>query len=206
MDSSGNFVNKSKSGGYSNSTTSNARDFWSFTQFGTNIIATNHADNIQKFNQGTDSLFSDLVSLKAKYLTVIRDFVVAGYTTESSTVYNQRVKWSALNDSSDWTPSQATQSGYQDIVGTHGNIQAIVGGESFGIIFFEKAIYRMEYVGTPLIFTFNKIADNIGAFAPKSVCSYGSDIFFLAQDGYYKLIRWSTTNTYWKWKNRQFLL
>ena len=93
MDSSGNFVNKSKSGGYSDSTISNARDFWSFTQFGTNIIATNNADNIQKFNQGTDSLFSDLVSLKAKYLTVIRDFVVAGYTTESSTVYNQRVKW-----------------------------------------------------------------------------------------------------------------
>ena len=48
MNSSGDFVNKSKSGGYSNSTTSNARDFWAFTQFGTNIIATNGADNIQK--------------------------------------------------------------------------------------------------------------------------------------------------------------
>ena len=72
-------------------------------------------------------------------------------------------------------------------MGTHGNLQAIVGGESFGIIFFEKAIYRMEYVGTPLIFTFNKIADNVGAFAPRSVCSFGSDIFFLAQDGFYKL-------------------
>lgn len=187
MNNSGDFVNKSKSGGYNNSTTSNARDFWAFTQFGTNIIATNGADNIQKFDQGTDSLFSDLVAIKAKYIAIIRDFVVAGYTTESGTSYNQRVKWSGLNDSSTWTPSQATQSGFQDIVGTHGNIQAIVGGESFGIVFFEKAIYRMEYVGTPLIFTFNKIADNIGAFAPKSVCSYGSDIFFLAQDGYYKL-------------------
>lgn len=187
MNSSGDFVNKSKSGGYSNSVTSNARDFWAFTQFGTNIIATNGADNIQKFNQGTDSLFSDLVAIKAKYIAIIRDFVVAGYTTESGTTYNQRVKWSGLNDSSTWTPSQTTQSGFQDIVGTHGNIQAIVGGESFGVIFFEKSIYRMEYQGTPLIFSFNKISDNIGAFAPKSVCSYGSDILSLAQDGYYKL-------------------
>jgi hypothetical protein len=48
MDSSLVFQDKSKSGGYNNSTTSNARDFWKFTQFGTNIIATNHADNIQK--------------------------------------------------------------------------------------------------------------------------------------------------------------
>jgi hypothetical protein len=187
MDSSLVFQDKSKAGGYNNSTTENARDFWAFTQFGSNIIATNFADNIQKFEEGVDSAFSDLVSLKAKYIAVIRDFVVAGYTTESSTTYNQRVKWSGINDSSTWTPSQATQSGFQDIVGSHGNIQAIVGGESAGVIFMEKAIYRMSYVGVPLIFQFDKIADNIGAFAPKSVASYGNQIFFLAQDGFYKL-------------------
>ena len=51
----------------------------------------------------------------------------------------------------------------------------------------EKAIYRMSYVGVPLIFQFDKIADNIGAFAPKSVASYGNMVFFLAQDGFYKL-------------------
>jgi hypothetical protein len=187
MDSSLVFQDKSKAGGYNNSTTEGSRDFWAFTQFGSNIIATNHADNIQKFEEGVDSAFSDLVSLKAKYLAVIRDFVVAGYTTESGTTYNQRVKWSGLNNSAQWTPSQSTQSGFQDIVGTHGNVQAVVGGESFGVIFMERAIYRMDYVGTPLIFQFSKIADNIGAFAPKSVVSFGSDIFFLAQDGFYKL-------------------
>ena len=187
MNSSLVFQDKSKSGGYNNSTTENARDFWAFTQFGSNIIATNFADNIQKFEEGVDSAFSDLIALKAKFIAVIRDFVVVGYTDESSVEYNQRVKWSGINDSSTWTPSQATQSGFQDIVGSHGNVQAIVGGESAGVIFMEKAIYRMEYVGTPLIFQFNKIADNIGAFAPKSVASYGNMVFFLAQDGFYKL-------------------
>ena len=187
MNSSLVFQDKSKAGGYSNSTTENARDFWAFTQFGSNIIATNFADNIQKFTEGTSSAFSDLVALKAKYIAVIRDFVVSGYTNESGTVYNQRVKWSGINDSSTWTPSQSTQSGFQDIVGSHGNIQAIVGGESAGVIFMEKAIYRMSYVGVPLIFQFDKIADNIGAFAPKSVASYGNMVFFLAQDGFYKL-------------------
>ena len=187
MDSSLVFQDKSKAGGYNNSTTENARDFWAFTQFGSNIIATNFADNIQKFEEGVDSAFSDLIALKAKFIAVIRDFVVVGYTNESSVEYNQRVKWSGINDSSTWTPSQATQSGFQDIVGSHGNVQAIVGGESSGVIFMEKAIYRMSYVGVPLVFQFDKIADNIGAFAPKSVASYGNMIFFLAQDGFYKL-------------------
>ena len=62
MDSSLVFQDKSKAGGYSNSTTEGSRDFWAFTQFGSNIIATNHADNIQKFEEGVDSAFSDLVS------------------------------------------------------------------------------------------------------------------------------------------------
>jgi hypothetical protein len=158
MDSSLVFQDISKVGGYNNSTTENARDFWAFTQFGSNIIGTNFADNIQKFEEGVDSDFSDLVSLKAKYIAVVRDFVVVGYTDESGTTYNQRVKWSGINDSSTWTPSQTTQSGYQDIVGSHGNIQQIVGGESSGIVFMEKAIYRMSYVGVPLIFQFDKIA------------------------------------------------
>jgi hypothetical protein len=187
MDSSLVFQDISKVGGYNNSTTENARDFWAFTQFGSNIIGTNFADNIQKFEEGVDSDFSNLVSLKAKYIAVVRDFVVVGYTDESGTTYNQRVKWSGINDSSTWTPSQTTQSGYQDIVGSHGNIQQIVGGESSGIVFMEKAIYRMSYVGVPLIFQFDKIADSIGAFAPKSVASFGNMIFFLAQDGFYKL-------------------
>ena len=275
MNSSQEFIDKSKSGGYSNSTTEGARDFWAFTQFGTNIIAANHANYIQKFQEGVDSLFSDLTTFKAKYLAVIRDFVFTGFTTEYDTaktfdsntissneitiaghgwstgdtviydrnsntaltnltdgstyyviyvgtntfkvattsanatagtaitltatggsethkfqkynVNNQRVKWSGLNNITQWTPSQTTQSGYQDVVGPHGNIQAIIGGESFGIIFFERAIYRVSYVGTPLIFTFEKISDNIGLFAPRSVCSFGNMIFFLAQDGFYKL-------------------
>ena len=85
--------------------------------------------------------FSDLVSLKAKYIAVIRDFVVAGYDRKSGTVYNQRVKWSGINDSSTWTPSQATQSGFQDIVGSHGNFQAIVGGESAGELYFLKRLF-----------------------------------------------------------------
>ena len=186
MDNNGDFQDVSKSGGYNNSTTEGSRDFWTFTKFGDNVIGTNYADNIQKFQEGTDTAFSDLVSLKAKYLTVVRDFVVAGYTEESSTEYPQRVKWSGLNDSSTWTPSQATQSGYQDIPGEHGRLMGIVGSESFGIIFFEKAIFRMEYVGTPLIFTFNKIG-NIGCFAPRSISTFGNTIYFLSQDGFYAL-------------------
>lgn len=183
---SGTFIDKSKAGGYSNNTTSGSKDYWSFASFGDRVIASNFADNIQKFDTG-DSAFSDLVSIKAKYLAIISQFVFAGYTIESGTTYSQRIKWSGLNNSSQWTSSGSTQSGFQDVRGDFGNIQGIVGGESFGILFFERAIFRIDYVGSPLIFSISKISDNIGAFSPKSIVSFGDTIYFLAQDGFYSL-------------------
>jgi len=180
------FVDKSKSGNYNNATTENARDFWSFCQFGNRVIATNFADNIQSFVEGTSTAFADLVSLKAKYVAVIRDFVFTGYTNESGTTYSNRVKWSGINNPTTFTPSQTTLSDSQDLPDS-GNIQGIVGGESFGVIFTDKAIFRADFIGAPLVFQFSKVADNIGAFAPKSIASVGSDIFFLSQDGFYKI-------------------
>tara|TARA_R100001463_G_scaffold44789_1_gene92784 strand:+ start:283 stop:1764 length:1482 start_codon:yes stop_codon:yes gene_type:complete len=185
MNSSLVFIDKSKVGGYNNSTTEKSRDFWDFTQFGKRIVATNGADNIQSFVEGTSSVFADLVSLKAKYVATIREFVFAGYTTESGTEYSNRVRWSGINDPTSWTASQTTMSDFQDIPDS-GVIQGIVGGESFGVIFTDKAIYRCSFVGTPLIFQFDKVAD-VGCFQPRTIASFGSDIFFLAQDGFYKL-------------------
>ena len=85
-DSSQAFNDKSKAGNYSNSTTENDRDFWSFTQFGSRIIATNYADPIQYFDETSSSLFGDLIStIHAKYVATVRDFVFAGYTKEIET-------------------------------------------------------------------------------------------------------------------------
>lgn len=205
MNSSIVFVDKSKAGGYNNSTTENSRDFWSFAQFGSRVIATNFADNIQSFVEGTSTVFADLVSLKAKYVAVIRDFVFVGYTNESGTTYSNRVKWSGINDPTTFTPSQTTLSDYQDLPDT-GNVQGIASGEEFGVIFTDKAIWRADFIGTPLVFSFNKVADNIGCFAPRSIASVGSDVFFLSQDGFYKISNGSQIRPIGKGKIDEFFL
>ena len=50
----------------------------------------------------------------------------------------------------------------------------------------EKAIARMQYVGSPLIFTFEKVETNHGCNYPNSVASLGaSQVFYLADDGFF---------------------
>lgn len=169
----------SKSGGYSGS------ERFRFTQFGNTIIGTNYDDVLQSYVLGTSTQFDDLSATApvAKYLTVVRDFVVAGFINESPTVHPYRVKWSAINDETDWTVNVNTQSDYQDIP-DGGQIVGIRGGE-FGLIFLEKSISRMSYVGTPFIFQFDNISRNKGCSAAGSIAQVQGICFFLSEDGFY---------------------
>jgi hypothetical protein len=172
----------SKSGGY---TPNASNDRFRFTQFGNVILGTNYSDPIQAYTLGTSTLFADLSASApvCKYLTVVRDFVVTAFTTETSVVYPSRVRWSGINDETAWGSSQLTQADFQDIP-DGGQIIGIRGGE-FGLVFMEKAIHRMSYVGTPFIFQFDNISRGKGCIAASSIAQVQGVTFFLSDDGFY---------------------
>jgi hypothetical protein len=172
----------SKTGGY----TPNANnDRFRFTQFGNAIIGTNNSNPMQSYTLGTSTAFADLAAGApiCKFLTVVRDFVVTAFTTESSTVYPSRVRWSGINDETTWASSQVTQADFQDIP-DGGQIVGIRGGE-FGLVFLEKGISRMTYIGTPFIFQFDNISRGKGCIAAGSIAQTQGMSFFLSDDGFY---------------------
>jgi hypothetical protein len=156
-----------------------------FTQFGKSVITTNNADKLQSWTLGTSTSFADLSATApiAKYITVVRDFVVVANTYESSEQKQYRVRWSAINDETDWTENVNTQSDYQDIP-DGGQIMGIRGGE-FGLVLLERSISRMTYVGTPFIFQFDNISRNKGCMVAGSIAQYQGITFFLSDDGFY---------------------
>ena len=178
----GALTNVSKTGGY---TPNASNDRFRFTQFGNVIIGTNNSDPIQSFTLGTSTAFADLSGSapKCKFLTVVRDFVVTAFTTESSTVYPTRVRWSGINDETTWGSSQVTQADFQDIP-DGGQIVGIRGGE-FGLVLMEKGISRMSYIGTPFIFQFDNISRGKGCIAAGSIAQVQGVTFFLSDDGFY---------------------
>jgi hypothetical protein len=172
----------SKSGGY---TPNASADRFRFTQFGNVIIGTNNSDPIQAYTLGTSTAFADLSGTApiCKFITVVRDFVVTAFTTESSVKYPARVRWSGLNAETSWGSSQTTQADFQDIP-DGGQIVGIRGGE-FGLVFLEKGISRMSYVGTPFIFQFDNISRGKGCVAAGSIAQLQGVSFFLSDDGFY---------------------
>lgn len=155
---------------------------WRFTQFGNRVIAANGADKLQGWLLGTSTAWADLAAdaPEARYVTVVRDFVVSGHI---GTDYPFRVKWSGINNETSWTDSATTQSDYQEIP-DGGSIVGVTGGE-FGLILMDRSIYRMTYVGSPLVFQFDNISRNLGCYEANSVIQYQGLTFFLADDGFY---------------------
>lgn len=177
----------STSGGYSCA----SEDFWSFDQYGENVYAANIADPIQVTVMASAS-FSMLASAapKARYVAVVRDFLVAAFTYDSTDgTQPQRVWWPAIGNPASWpTPGTdaaiSVQSDNQILGGNAGWIQGIVGGE-YGVIFQERGIQRMFYVGGDTFFQFDQVENARGTPAPRSIAPVGSYIFYLGQDGFY---------------------
>jgi hypothetical protein len=169
-----NLTNVSKTGGYTGGN-------WSFTQFGDVVLAANNSQKIQSFTLNSSTAFADVAAAApvCKYLTVVRDFVVAANISSNP----NRVQWSDINDETDWTSGPTSQSDFQDIP-DGGDIQGITGGE-FGLVLLEKSVVRMTYIGSPLYFQFDTISREIGCYEPGSVTQYGNMTFFLSDDGFY---------------------
>lgn len=157
---------------------------WRFTQFGNRLIAANSNSKLQGWLLGTSTAWADLSvdAPKARFVTVVRDFVVSAYIDDSTDI-PFRVKWSALNDETSWADSATTQSDYQEIP-DGGSIVGITGGE-FGLILMDRSIHRMTYVGSPLVFQFDNISRNLGCYEANSVIQYQGTTFFLSDDGFY---------------------
>ena len=188
------FSNISKVGGYSLNTDEN----WSMTQYGDKIIAVTITEAMQKYQIGVDALFSNLTSdvtaPKARYVTTVKDFVLVGNTVDSvDGVVPHRVRWCGLAAPSSWTVSATTQADYQDLDAKDGWITGVVGMGDYAIIFQENAITRMDYVGSPAIFQFNKLERNRGTRVPRSIVSVGNQIYYYANDGFYKFENYNST-------------
>ena len=173
----------SVSGGYSTA----ADGQWEFTQFDQTFIATNYDNPVQGITVG-GTQFSNLIAGTYKpmfrHIDVVRDFLVGGNSTDSTDGDRpNRVWWSGFRDATDFTPSAATQCDFEDLE-EGGWIQRIIGGAEYGLIFQERQISRMSYIGPPIVFQFDTIDRKRGTPIPGSVVGFGRLVFFYSDDGF----------------------
>jgi hypothetical protein len=151
-----------------------------FCPYGAFMLATNGVDAIRKFDPASPSGMTLLGGSPptARFLGVVRGFVVAGYAGGSSL----RIAWSDNGNPANWTPGGASEAGQYDMP-AGGDVTGIVGGE-YGLVFQENRILRMTYTADDTVWQYDEIVTDAGCAAPKSLASWGKLAFFWSNRGF----------------------
>lgn len=167
-------------------TTVSNEERWRFERFGDLVIAVSPTNAPQYLSDiDSDTSFSDLPGSPptAEVVGRVGDHLVLGNISGSPS----RVQWSNTNDpTGTWDTDQGDLSGSFDLDARYGDVTGIVrsaGGS--GIVFQERAVWLMQFVGAPLGFRFSEISLDNGCPAPDSIVTVGSSVFYLSQDGFY---------------------
>lgn len=161
-----------------------ASEAWDFARFNDYVIATGNSNAPQYLSDIDGS--NTWVPLtgsppNAKRCARVGDFLMLGSVAGTTA----QIHWSHFNDpTAAWATSRLTQAGAATIFAHFGEIQRIVGGR-YAIVFQQRGISRLSYVGPPQVFKPDIISDERGAVAAFGVVQLGYLAYFLAQDGFY---------------------
>lgn len=94
------------------------------------------------------------------------------------------VRWSDQANPYQWVPAVTNQSGEFQL--SNGSI--IMGGVATrveNLIWTDSALYSMQYVGFPYIWSFNILMDNISIIAPKAMITVNNVTYWMGRDKFY---------------------
>lgn len=165
---------------------------WQFVQFGSYVVALHPQLTPQFVDASTTNSFTTVGGSPpiAKCGARVGDFLVLGNTVEADGAHMYRVRWGGFNRiDAPWTTDPATQADFQDMPSEGGGVIGVV-GLTDGIVFQEKCISRMRYVGLPTVFDITLAEQGRGAISVASIVnageqSYGSQIYYIANDGFF---------------------
>jgi len=126
-----------------------------------------------------------------------KNYLFIANTVEGGVTYNSRVRWSDLEDPFAWPSSN-----YIDLDPNDGDY--IVAMEILGdnlIIFKERKIYSISYIGGIYVFDSELKVEGRGCTSPQSITSIYNDLIFAAEDGIYAFTGHDIEDTSYKIKD-----
>jgi hypothetical protein len=104
--------------------------------------------------------------------------------TPASTFDPMLVRWSDQNNQYQWVPSITNQSGEFRL--THGSyIVASQVTRQENLIWTDAALYSMQYLGPPYVFSFQVLMDNISIISPNAVTTVNNATYWMGIDKFY---------------------
>jgi len=94
------------------------------------------------------------------------------------------VRWASSEDYQDWRPLSTNSAGDFRLEQGSQIISAVKTRQEI-LIFTDTAVYTMQYVGVPYVFSFNLLANHISLISPNSVSVANNIVFWMGKDKFY---------------------
>ena len=148
---------------------------------GTSRILPN-AYKLSDYGGGTD------VPIVQNFLLVsdISRFVFAFGANEyaGSTQDPMMIRWSDQDDATNWTPSSTNQAGFLRLSRGSELVTAIQGYQSV-YVFTDTALYSLQYVGAPIVWSAQIIASDISIVSQNAVVYVNNIVYWMGKDKFY---------------------
>lgn len=105
-------------------------------------------------------------------------------TTFNSTFSPMLVRWSDQSNPAEWVPEIGNQSGEQQL--GHGSyLVAALPTRQEILIWSDSALYTMQYVGAPFVFSFQLLMDSVSIISPNAAITVNNVTYWMGIDKFY---------------------
>lgn len=112
--------------------------------------------------------------------------IIAWGSTFNGIIDPLLIRWSDVGDFNVWAGTVTNQAGsYRIPKGS--KIVGCIQGPQQGLVWTDLAIWAMQYVGPPYVYSFNEIGTGCGLIAPKASISMNGVVYWMSQSQFFRL-------------------
>ncbi len=164
---------------------------WSLQAYGENLLAAQAAGSLYQWTgAGVATIIATApATITAMLVTNERQVMAFGCNEETSGTFNGMcVRWSDIEDPTDWTTSPTNNAGEQILDGSGKIISAFKIGSVIGILT-DRSLYVVQFIGDPgQTFRFDKVGDNCGCLGLRAVTTAAGVAYWITND--YQIYSW----------------
>jgi hypothetical protein len=164
-------------------------DNWKMCRFGDNVLACSQGNAVKQSAAlaAFANVATSVLKPRGRFITTMKTHAFLAYVDDGAggAFDSSKFWWSARNSSADWQPG-SNRAGFANVRKDVGPITNVAGFEEFGVLFCERAVYRIDYVGGASVWSLRQIAgpgEGMPTNYHRSMVVVGTDIYYLSWTG-----------------------
>lgn len=161
---------------------------WSLDTFGENLVAVMDSDNkLYEWTLNTAAPASPITNAPDAYaLVTTQEGILMALGADDGGGLNPRyIKWSGLQNNTDWTPTATNQSRDQ-LLQTQGRIMLGKRVSDGVLILTDEGAFRATYVGPPFVYVFARVGSGCGVVSRQAAAVTQSAAFWMGRNGFFQ--------------------